>query len=181
MKLTECIQLKPALQGGLYQFCAKGASLPKIYKARVEMLADLPDADFRATLTSLKRKQRDSSHWERVWCWYSIPNYTVGWNWLENGFLQEGSSSCQSGSGGGVSGNGSWRRDTVIAAFSAYYVFNLAYPPCMKNTLTFLQHAIAKIIKVGGKPLPTTVTRMINILCWTCHNIIHAQGAEEKP
>lgn len=53
----------------------------------------------------------------------------------------------------------------IIAAFSAYYVFNLAYPPYMKNTLTFLQHAIAKITEVGGKPLPITVTRIINILC----------------
>ncbi|KAL0161460.1 hypothetical protein M9458_045185, partial [Cirrhinus mrigala] len=33
----------------------------------------------------------------------------------------------------------------ILAAFSAYYVFNLAYPPYMKNTLIFLQHAIAKI------------------------------------
>ncbi|KAM9481599.1 uncharacterized protein Hap1MRO34_009315 [Clarias gariepinus] len=33
----------------------------------------------------------------------------------------------------------------ILAAFSAHYVFNLAYPPDMKNTLTFLQHAIAKI------------------------------------
>lgn len=53
----------------------------------------------------------------------------------------------------------------IIAAFSAYYVFNLAYPPYMKNTLTFLQHAIAKITEEGGKPLPITVTQIINILC----------------
>ncbi len=45
----------------------------------------------------------------------------------------------------------------ITAAFSAYYVFNLAYPPYMKNTLTFLQHAIAKITEVGGKTLPITV------------------------
>ncbi|CAM4295839.1 unnamed protein product [Leuciscus chuanchicus] len=36
----------------------------------------------------------------------------------------------------------------ILAAFSAYYVFNLAYPPYMKNTLTFLQHAIAKITEM---------------------------------
>lgn len=53
----------------------------------------------------------------------------------------------------------------ITAAFSAYYVFNLAYPPYMKNTLTFLQHAIAKITEVGGKTLPITVTRIMNILC----------------
>nr|XP_055027849.1 uncharacterized protein LOC129417300 [Misgurnus anguillicaudatus] len=90
MKLTNALincQLKPALQGGLYQSCAKCASpcaknapLPKIYKARVEMLAeDLPDADFRATLTSLKRKQRDSSHWESV----MLILHTQLYSWLK--------------------------------------------------------------------------------------------------
>ncbi|RXN13454.1 sterile alpha motif domain-containing 3-like isoform X2 [Labeo rohita] len=68
----------------------------------------------------------------------------------------------------------------TLAACSAYYVFNFAYPPYMKNTLTFLQHAIAKITEVGGKPLPITVTRVLNILCQKCHNHIDAQGVEEK-
>lgn len=30
----------------------------------------------------------------------------------------------------------------LIAAFCAYFVFNLAYPPYMKNTLTFLQRTM---------------------------------------
>ena len=54
--------------------------------------------------------------------------------------------------------------DGVISAFCAYFVFNLAYPPYMKNTLTFLQRTILDITEVGEKPLPVTVTRMINLL-----------------
>ncbi|RXN32351.1 sterile alpha motif domain-containing 3-like isoform X2 [Labeo rohita] len=49
----------------------------------------------------------------------------------------------------------------ILAAFSAYYVFNLAYPPYMKNTLTFLQHAIAKITEVvRAHPLDRTKVPM---------------------
>lgn len=55
--------------------------------------------------------------------------------------------------------------DGVIAAFCAYFVFDLAYPPSMKNTLTFLQRTILNITLVAEKPLPVTVTRMINQLC----------------
>ncbi|RXN34999.1 GTPase IMAP family member 8-like protein [Labeo rohita] len=42
----------------------------------------------------------------------------------------------------------------ILAAFSAYYVFNFAYPPYMKNTMTFLQHAIAKITEHRKLVLP---------------------------
>ncbi|KAI9533102.1 hypothetical protein NQZ68_026655 [Dissostichus eleginoides] len=44
----------------------------------------------------------------------------------------------------------------VIAAFCAYFVFNMAYPPNRKNTLTFVQRCILKISVEGDKPLSTT-------------------------
>ena len=51
----------------------------------------------------------------------------------------------------------------LIAAFCAYFVFNLAYPPYMKKTLTFLQRTTVNITDVGDKVLPVTVTRAINL------------------
>lgn len=54
--------------------------------------------------------------------------------------------------------------DGVMAAFCAYFVFNLAYPTYMKKRLTFLQRTILNITFVGDKALPVTVTRMINLL-----------------
>ena len=42
----------------------------------------------------------------------------------------------------------------LIVAFCAYFVFNLAYPPYMKKTLTFLQCTILNITEVGDKALP---------------------------
>ncbi|KAL0970722.1 hypothetical protein UPYG_G00246370 [Umbra pygmaea] len=52
----------------------------------------------------------------------------------------------------------------VIAAFCAYFVFDMAYPPYMKNTLSFLQRTLLNITVVGEKPLPVTVTRVINLI-----------------
>ncbi|KAK1891357.1 Sterile alpha motif domain containing protein 3 [Dissostichus eleginoides] len=52
----------------------------------------------------------------------------------------------------------------VIAAFCAYFVFNMAYPPNRKNTLTFVQRCILKISVEGDKPLSTTVIRILNQL-----------------
>ncbi|KAF3845920.1 hypothetical protein F7725_002998, partial [Dissostichus mawsoni] len=43
----------------------------------------------------------------------------------------------------------------VLAAFCAYFVFNMAYPPNRKNTLTFVQRCILKISKEGDKPFST--------------------------
>lgn len=59
-------------------------------------------------------------------------------------------------------GRGVERR--VTAAICAYFVFDLAYPPHMKKTLTFLQRAILNITVVGDTDLPVTVTQMINLL-----------------
>lgn len=52
----------------------------------------------------------------------------------------------------------------ALAAFCAYFVFNLAYPSHLKNTLVFIQRCVLKISEDGDKPLPTTVTRLINLL-----------------
>ncbi|XP_066498799.1 sterile alpha motif domain-containing protein 3-like isoform X1 [Hoplias malabaricus] len=52
----------------------------------------------------------------------------------------------------------------ALSAFCAYYVFNMAYPSHLKNTLAFIQKYVLKISEKGDKPLPTTVTRLINLL-----------------
>ncbi|XP_040893379.1 uncharacterized protein LOC121181521 isoform X3 [Toxotes jaculatrix] len=55
--------------------------------------------------------------------------------------------------------------EAFATAFSMYFVFNIAYPTHLKNTLTFLQRRIVSIVENGDKPLPITVLRMINLLC----------------
>ncbi|KAJ7996544.1 hypothetical protein DPEC_G00238140 [Dallia pectoralis] len=151
------------------QLVQRNAPLAKIYKeAREEMLAeDLPDSDFRAALILLPHifKEKVESFITLGESDADTPYPTIqlvetDWKMAFSKRLQvivkvDGVEVCR---GTGV-------EEGTLAAFSAYYVFNLAYPPYMKNTLTFLQHAIAKIIEVGGKPLPITVTRIINILC----------------
>ncbi|RXN24635.1 sterile alpha motif domain-containing 3-like isoform X2 [Labeo rohita] len=147
----------------------RNAPLAKIYKeAREEMLAeDLPDSDFRAALILLPHifKEKAESLVTLGECDADNPYPTIqlvetDWKMAFSKRVQvlvkaDGVEVCR---GIGV-------EEGILAAFSAYYVFNLAYPPYMKNTLTFLQHAIAKITEVGGKPLPITVTRVLNILC----------------
>uniref|UniRef100_A0A8C6S6A6 Sterile alpha motif domain-containing protein 3-like n=1 Tax=Neogobius melanostomus TaxID=47308 RepID=A0A8C6S6A6_9GOBI len=54
--------------------------------------------------------------------------------------------------------------DGVISAFCTYFIFNIQYPHCLKNTLNFLQRYIAKISLEGDQPLPITVSRKINLL-----------------
>ncbi|MEQ2271310.1 hypothetical protein XENORESO_002443, partial [Xenotaenia resolanae] len=54
--------------------------------------------------------------------------------------------------------------DGIISAFCTYFVFNLAYPRHLKNTLVFLQRYIARIVEDGDRPLPLTVARKINLL-----------------
>lgn len=54
--------------------------------------------------------------------------------------------------------------EAYITAFSMYFTFNIAYPPHLKNTLTFLQRRIVSIVEEGDKPLPVTVLRIINLL-----------------
>lgn len=55
--------------------------------------------------------------------------------------------------------------EAFITAFSMYFAFNIAYPPHLKNTLTFLQRRIVSIVEEGDKPLPVTLLRVINLLC----------------
>ncbi|MED6241580.1 hypothetical protein ATANTOWER_020336 [Ataeniobius toweri] len=52
----------------------------------------------------------------------------------------------------------------IISAFCTYFVFNLAHPRHLKNTLVFLRRYIARIVEDGDRPLPITVTRKINLL-----------------
>ncbi|XP_056602840.1 uncharacterized protein LOC130419862 [Triplophysa dalaica] len=151
------------------QLVQRNAPLAKIYKeAREEMLAeDLPDYDFRAALILLPHifKEKVESFITLGESDADTPYPTIqlvetDWKMAFSKRLQvivkvDGVEVCR---GIGV-------EEGTLAAFSAYHVFNLAYPPYMKNTLTFLQHAIAKITEVDGKPLPITVTRIINILC----------------
>lgn len=138
------------------------STLAKMYsEAREELLAeDLPEADFRAALILLplifKEKvehfitggQHESqspyptvqlvdSDWKMAFTRKVLVLVKV-----DNVDL------CQ---GIGV-------EDGVTAAFCAYFVFNLAYPPYMKKTLTFLQRTILNITEVGDKDLPVTVT-----------------------
>ncbi|KAG9273319.1 sterile alpha motif domain-containing protein 3-like isoform X1 [Astyanax mexicanus] len=54
--------------------------------------------------------------------------------------------------------------DAILAAFCAYFTFNLAYPPHIRNTLTFIQRHVLKVSEAGDKPLPTALTRIINLL-----------------
>ena len=55
--------------------------------------------------------------------------------------------------------------EAFITAFSMYFAFNIAYPPYLKNTLTFLQRRIVNIVEEGEKPLAVTLLRVINRLC----------------
>ena len=52
----------------------------------------------------------------------------------------------------------------VIAAFCAYFVYNVVYPSRLKNSLIFIQRYVLKMSEVGDKPLPVNVTRVINLL-----------------
>nr|XP_024658667.1 sterile alpha motif domain-containing protein 3 [Maylandia zebra]XP_024658668.1 sterile alpha motif domain-containing protein 3 [Maylandia zebra] len=57
----------------------------------------------------------------------------------------------------------------IISSFCLYFVFNLAYPKHLKNTLIFLQKYIVKIDEGEDQPLPITVTRQINPPCIDHH------------
>ncbi|XP_051253923.1 sterile alpha motif domain-containing protein 3-like isoform X2 [Dicentrarchus labrax] len=141
--------------------------LAKIYvEAREEMLVeDLQDVDFRAALILLPYifKEKVDQFITLGQCDAESPYPTVQLvdnNWkiaftrkVPVSVRVDGVDLCR---GAGV-------EEGVIAAFCAYFVFNLAYPPYMKNTLTFLQRTM-NITVVGEKSLPVTVTRMINIL-----------------
>jgi len=55
--------------------------------------------------------------------------------------------------------------EAFITAFGIYFVFNIAYPPLLRNTLAFLQRHVVGIVEEGDKPLPVTVLQVINCLC----------------
>ena len=57
------------------------------------------------------------------------------------------------------------RDEAFITALSMYFVFNTAYPPHLRSTLTFLQGRIVSIVEEGDKPLPVTVLIVINRRC----------------
>ncbi|KAI2657618.1 Oligopeptide transport ATP-binding protein OppD [Labeo rohita] len=140
----------------------RNTPLAKIYKeAREEMLAeDLPDSDFRTALILLPHIFKEKAESLNTLGesdadnpYPTIQLVETDWKMAFSKRVQvlvkaDGVEVCR---GIGV-------EEGILAAFSAYYVFNFAYPPYMKNTMTFLQHAIAKITEVGGKPLPITVT-----------------------
>ncbi|KAG9281440.1 sterile alpha motif domain-containing protein 3-like [Astyanax mexicanus] len=54
--------------------------------------------------------------------------------------------------------------EAFITTFCMYFTFNIAYPPRLRNTMTFLQRCILHIKEEGDKPLPVTVTRVMNLL-----------------
>uniref|UniRef100_A0AAV2JIT4 Sterile alpha motif domain-containing protein 3-like n=1 Tax=Knipowitschia caucasica TaxID=637954 RepID=A0AAV2JIT4_KNICA len=147
---------------------AQGKSpLTKVHSAaREDILADdLQDVDFRAALILLPTLFKEKT--ERLFktdaiCPTPYPTVQLSdrdWETILTrrvpvSVVVDGTEVCQ---GTGV-------EEGIIAAFSSYYVFNLAYPPYLKNTLTFLQRVVLNISEVGEKPLPITVTRMINLL-----------------
>ncbi|XDV17636.1 hypothetical protein PO909_023468 [Leuciscus waleckii] len=47
--------------------------------------------------------------------------------------------------------------EAFITAFCMYFTFNIAYPPHLKNTQTFLQRRIVNIVEEGDKPLPKQI------------------------
>lgn len=54
--------------------------------------------------------------------------------------------------------------EAYISAFSTFFVFNMTYPAYFKKTLVFLQNCIVNIGEHGDKPLPVSVTRVLNQL-----------------
>ncbi|XP_028258477.1 uncharacterized protein LOC114433895 isoform X4 [Parambassis ranga] len=144
------------------------STLAKIYsELREELLAEqLPEVDFRAALVMLplifkEKVDHFISVGQRV-SWSPYPTVQLGdsdWKMASARKVPisvrvDGVDLCQ---GTGV-------EEGVIAAFCAYFVFNLAYPPYLKKTLTFLQRTILNITEVGDKALPVTITRTINLL-----------------
>lgn len=145
-------------------------SLAKAHNtARAETVAeDLPAVDFRAALVMLphlfKEKTDRLIRVDKTGAFCPSPYPTVqlvdvDWRTALTTKIPftvtvDGTHLCQ---GTGV-------EEGIVAAFSAYYVFNLAYPPFLKNTLTFLQRIVLNISEVGDKPPPITVTRIINLL-----------------
>ncbi|KAK1894241.1 Sterile alpha motif domain containing protein 3 [Dissostichus eleginoides] len=146
---------------------AKGKSpLEKIYlQAREESLSeDLPAMDFKAGLVLLpiifKEKVEHHVTLEEPGTPYPTTQLThTDW---KSAFTRRGPSVVKTD--GFELCRASDLEEGVIAAFCAYFVFNMAYPPNRKNTLTFVQRCILKISEEGDKPLSTTVIRILNQL-----------------
>ncbi|XP_034053475.1 uncharacterized protein LOC117533687 isoform X3 [Gymnodraco acuticeps] len=146
---------------------ARGKSpLEKIYlQAREESLSeDLPAMDFKAGLVLLpiifKEKVEHHVTLEEPGTPYPTTQLTHT-NW-KSAFTRRGPSVVKTD--GFELCRASDLEEGVIAAFCAYFVFNMAYPPNRKNTLTFVQRCILKISEEGDKPLSTTVIRILNQL-----------------
>ncbi|KAI9520612.1 hypothetical protein NQZ68_015151 [Dissostichus eleginoides] len=140
--------------------------LEKMYlKAREESLSeDLPAMDFKAGLVLLpvifKEKVEHHVTLEEPGTPYPTTQLThTDW---KSAFKRRGPSVVKTD--GFELCRASDLEEGVIAAFCAYFVFNVAYPPNRKNTLTFVQRCILKISEEGDKPLSTTVTRILNQL-----------------
>ncbi|KAK1878025.1 Sterile alpha motif domain containing protein 3 [Dissostichus eleginoides] len=146
---------------------AKGKSpLEKIYlQAREESLSeDLPAMDFKAGLVLLpiifKEKVEHHVTLEEPGTPYPTTQMThTDW---KSAFTSRGPSVVKTD--GFELCRASDLEEGVLAAFCAYFVFNMAYPPNRKRTLTFVQRCILKISKEGDKPLSTTVIRILNQL-----------------
>ncbi|KAJ4938094.1 hypothetical protein JOQ06_002720 [Pogonophryne albipinna] len=146
---------------------AKGKSpLEKIYlQAREESLSeDLPAMDFKAGLVLLpiifKEKVEHHVTLEEPGTPYPTTQLThTDW---KSAFTRRGPSVVKTD--GFELCRASDLEEGVIAAFCAYFVFNMAYPPNRKNTLTFVQRCILKISEEGDKPLSATVIRILNQL-----------------
>uniref|UniRef100_A0AAV2J9D2 Sterile alpha motif domain-containing protein 3-like n=1 Tax=Knipowitschia caucasica TaxID=637954 RepID=A0AAV2J9D2_KNICA len=148
---------------------ARGKSpLSKLYlEAREEALTeDLPDIDFRAALIFLPHIFK-----ENIDCFITLgesdpatPYPTIqltdrDWKMAftrraSNIVKVDGIELCHT----------SAIDEGIISAFCAYFVFNLAFPRHLKNTLMFLQRYIVKIVVDSDKPLPITITRQVNLL-----------------
>ncbi|KAJ4945626.1 hypothetical protein JOQ06_023307 [Pogonophryne albipinna] len=152
---------------------AKGKSpLEKIYlQAREESLSEyLPAMDFKAGLILLPIIFKEKHHCTYLGytnllsilylAWHTLPDHATDGHRLEAAFTRRGPSVVK------TDGFELCRasEEGVIAAFCAYFVFNMAYPPNRKNTLTFVQRCILKISEEGDKPLSTTVIRILNLL-----------------
>ncbi|KAL3060779.1 hypothetical protein OYC64_015178 [Pagothenia borchgrevinki] len=143
---------------------AKGKSpLEKIYlQAREESLSeDLPAMDFKVLLTIIfKEKVEHHVTLEEPGTPYPTTQLThTDW---KSAFTRRGPSVVKAD--GFELCRASDLEEGVIAAFCAYFVFNMAYPPNRKNILTFVQRCILKISEEGDKPLSTTVIRILNQL-----------------
>lgn len=142
------------------------APLEKIYlQAGEESLSeDLPAMDFKAGLVLLPIifKEKVEPHVTLEEPGAPYPTTQLTHTDCKSAFTRRGPSVVQTD--GFELCRASDLEEGVIAAFCAYLVFNMAYPPNRKNTLTFVQRCTLNISEEGDKPLSTTVIRILNQL-----------------